>query len=132
MESQLKNQPDLLKQIKNLRAEKELLEKHVGVLNNCLSVDELKSKISTLEKKRELLSSLENVIKKLREDVEPLNYLKSVLKQKLEYECLFSTKSEDVKPSAPKLDMDFPNYRTLSDSELSQSTKNILTNLTKT
>uniref|UniRef100_A0A2S2N9L2 Uncharacterized protein n=1 Tax=Schizaphis graminum TaxID=13262 RepID=A0A2S2N9L2_SCHGA len=83
MESELKNQNDLLQQLKSLRAEKELLEKHVFVLNECLSVEELKTKISNLEKKKEMLGSLENVIERLRAEVEPLKYLKSVLKTKL-------------------------------------------------
>jgi len=83
MESELKNQNDLLQQLKSLRAEKELLEKHVFVLNECLSVEELKAKISNLEKKKEMLGSLENVIERLRAEIEPLKYLKSVLKTKL-------------------------------------------------
>lgn len=83
MESELKNQNDLLQQLKSLRAEKELLEKHVFVLNECLSVEELKAKISNLEKKKEMLGSLENVIGRLRAEIEPLKYLKSILKTKL-------------------------------------------------
>jgi len=83
MESELKNQNDLLQQLKSLRAEKELLEKHVFVLNECLSVEELKTKISDLEKKKEMLASLENVIGRLRSEIEPLKYLKSILKTKL-------------------------------------------------
>lgn len=83
MESELKNQDDLLQQLKSLRAEKELLEKHVFVLNECLSVEELKTKISNLEKKKEMLVSLENVIGRLRSEIEPLKYLKSILKTKL-------------------------------------------------
>ncbi|CAI6364390.1 unnamed protein product [Macrosiphum euphorbiae] len=83
MESELKNQNDLLEQLKSLRSEKELLEKHVFVLNECLSVEELKTKISSLEKKKEMLVSLEGVIGRLRSEIEPLKYLKSVLKTKL-------------------------------------------------
>lgn len=83
MESELKNQNDLLQQLKSLRAEKELLEKHVFVLNECLSVEELKVKISNLEKKKEMLGSLESVIGRLRAEIEPLMYLKSILKTKL-------------------------------------------------
>jgi len=83
MESELKNQNDLLQQLKSLRSEKELLEKHVFVLNECLSVEELKTKISSLEKKKEMLVSLEGVIGRLRSEIEPLKYLKSVLKTKL-------------------------------------------------
>ncbi|KAL4091607.1 hypothetical protein QTP88_026266 [Uroleucon formosanum] len=83
MESELKNQNELLQQLKSLRAEKELLEKHVFVLNDCLSVEELKAKITNLEKKKEMLVSLENVIGRLRSEIEPLKYLKSILKTKL-------------------------------------------------
>lgn len=82
MESELKNQNDLLQQLKSLRAEKELLEKHVFLLNECLSVDELKAKISNLEKKKEMLTSLETVISRLRVEIEPLGYLKSILENK--------------------------------------------------
>jgi len=83
MESQIKNQNDLLQQLESLRAEKELLEKHVFVLNECLSVEELKAKISNLEKKKEKLVTLENIIGRLRAEIEPLNYLKSILNTKL-------------------------------------------------
>lgn len=86
MESEIKNQNDLLQQLKSLQAEKELLEKHVFVLNECLSVEELKAKISNLEKKKEKLVSLENIIGRLRAEIEPLNYLKTILKTKLDDE----------------------------------------------
>lgn len=82
MESEIKNQNDLLQQLKSLRAEKELLEKHVFLLNECLSVEELKAKISNLEKKKEMLASLETVINRLKTEVEPLGYLKSILENK--------------------------------------------------
>ncbi|XP_025194977.1 ATP-dependent RNA helicase DRS1-like isoform X2 [Melanaphis sacchari] len=83
MESELKNQDYLLEQLRALRAERELLTKHVFILNECLSVEELKAKISNLEKKKEMLGSLENVIGRLRAEIEPLKYLKSILKTKL-------------------------------------------------
>lgn len=81
--SKLNDQKDLLEQLEKLRLEKELLEKHVFVLNDCLSVDELKTKIADLEKKKEMLISIEDVIGRLRTEIEPLNYLKSILENKL-------------------------------------------------
>lgn len=84
MDSKLKDQDDgLLQELKKLRAENELLEKHVFVLNECLSINELKEKISMLEKKKEQLNSLEEMIGRLRAEIEPLQYLKSVLEGKL-------------------------------------------------
>jgi len=103
--SESNNQNDLLEQLKTLRDEKELLEKHVFVLNDCLSVEELKTKISDLEKKREMLITLEDLIKRLRVEVEPLNYLKSILDNKL----VNQSESELNKIENYKFDMDFLN-----------------------
>lgn len=83
MESELNNQDDLIQQLKKLQAENKLLEKHVFVLNECLSVNELKEKISILEEKKEKINSLEDMIGRLRAEIEPLKYLKSVLENKL-------------------------------------------------
>lgn len=83
MESELENQDHLIQQLKKLRAENKLLEKHVFVLNECLSVNELKEKISILEKKKEKINSLEEMIGRLRAEIEPLKYLKSILENKL-------------------------------------------------
>jgi len=88
--SELNNQIDLLQQLKKLRSEKELLEKHVFLLNNCLSVEELKAKISDLERKQETLVEMEDMIDKLRVEIEPLNYLKSILENKLVIENEFN------------------------------------------
>lgn len=119
MESELNNQNDLLHQLKMLRAEKELLEKHVFVLNECLSIDELKAKISCLEKKEKMLSSLEKVIERLRAEIEPLKYLKSILENKLEFEdqkSKFGSQTfVDLKPNVSKSDTD------ISKTTLSQS-----------
>lgn len=83
MDSKPKEQDVLFQKLKVLEAEKELLEKHVGVLNGCLSVEELRAKIRTLEKKEELLVQMETIMGKLRLEVEPLKYLNSVLEKKL-------------------------------------------------
>ncbi|XP_060850865.1 uncharacterized protein LOC132929499 [Rhopalosiphum padi] len=148
MESELKNQNDLLQQLKSLRAEKELLEKHVFVLNECLSVEELKTKISNLEKKKEMLGSLENVIERLRAEVEPLKYLKSVLKTKLGDENKMQSKniwsselSFDLEPNVPKYEKKICNNTSVdvqveqpvgSKTFISQSVEDIPTNLVKT
>lgn len=113
MESE--NQKDLLQQLNSLRAEKELLEKHVFVLNECLSVEELKTKISDLEKKKGMLVSLETTIGRLRAEIEPLKYLKSILKTKLGGENKiesYNIGSEfciDLNPTASKFDKEFLN-----------------------
>jgi hypothetical protein len=108
-----------------LRAEKELLEKHVFVLNECLSIDELRAKISDLEKKKEMISSLEKLIAKLRAEIEPLKYLKSILENKLEFEDqknnFRSQSCIDLKPNVFKFDTN------ISKTSLSQMTHNIPT-----
>uniref|UniRef100_A0A2S2R0L8 ATP-dependent RNA helicase n=2 Tax=Sipha flava TaxID=143950 RepID=A0A2S2R0L8_9HEMI len=125
MESEFNNQNDLLHQLKMLRAEKELLEKHVFVLNECLSIDELRAKISDLEKKKEMISSLEKLIAKLRAEIEPLKYLKSILENKLEFEDqknnFRSQSCIDLKPNVFKFDTN------ISKTSLSQMTHNIPT-----
>lgn len=111
--SELKNQNDLLQQLKTLQAEKELLEKHVFVLNECLSVEELKTKISNLEEKQEMLVRLENLIERLRTETEPLSYLKSILKNKVEMEnqinSIESKPNINLKKNIPKFDMNYLN-----------------------
>lgn len=107
----LKDQDDLQQQLKLLRAEKELLEKHVFVLNECLSVEELKIKIANIEKKKEMLISLEKLIEKLRKEIEPLTFLKSILSKKLTDENETNIKELksfiDLNSNTPKVDKDF-------------------------
>lgn len=86
MESESIDQNDILQQLKTLRAQKEFLEKRMFVLNECLSSEELKTQISNLEKKKELIIVLENAIKQLRTEIEPLQFLKSILEDKLKIE----------------------------------------------
>lgn len=128
MESESKNQYDLLQQLKMLRAEKELLEKHVFVLNECLSIEELKTKIDDLEKKKEKLVSLENLVDRLRAEIEPLKYLKSILGKKVEIEnktCGVGLKSIGSKSDNANLDLNF--FNTSSNPKFEQS-DNIQTN----
>lgn len=107
----LKDQEDLQQQLKLLRAEKELLEKHVFVLNECLSVEELKIKIADIEKKKEMLNSLEKLIEKLRKEIEPLTFLKSILNKKLTDENETNIKELnsfiDLNSNTPKVDKGF-------------------------
>lgn len=107
----LKDQEDLQQQLKLLRAEKELLEKHVFVLNECLSVEELKIKIADIEKKKEMLNSLEKLIEKLRKEIEPLTFLKSILNKKLTDENETNIKELksfiDLNSNTPKVDEGF-------------------------
>lgn len=133
MESNSENQNELLQQLKKLRAEKELLEKHVFVLNECLSVDELKTKISDLEKKKEMLLSLENMIGRLRAEIEPLKYLKSILENKLINENRTNEDNSepciDLESSINKLNREFFNWQTECKT---QQTQNLHTDSTKT
>jgi len=86
MESESKNESDLLQQLKTLQAEKKLLEKRVSVLNECLSTEELKIKITNLEKKKEMIIIFEKAIEQLRTEIEPLQFLKSILEKKKKIE----------------------------------------------
>lgn len=53
MESELKYRNELLQQLKDLKTEKETLEKYVFFLIECITIEELEKKISDLEKKKE-------------------------------------------------------------------------------
>lgn len=125
MESNTENQNELLQQLQKLRAEKELLEKQVIVLNECLSVDELKSKIYNLEKKKEMLLSLENMIRKLRVEIEPLKYLKSILENKLINENQTNVTDEsyiDLIQNVSKLNIELNNIKTECKTQQTQNT----------
>jgi len=115
MESNLRNQDDLLQQLETLRAEKDLLEKHVFVLNECLSVEELKSKIADLEIKKKSLISLESMIERIRAEIEPLKYLKSILEKKITTE-----------KQANQLDIDFKSSISILTSNTSENLKSLL------
>lgn len=87
MESELeiyaKKQRQLQKQIEELFAEKKILQNKICVLNECLSLEKVKKKISQLENKQKILSSLEILVDKLKTDIKPLDYLKQVLQRQL-------------------------------------------------
>lgn len=122
--SESKNQDDLLQQLQLLRAEKELLEKHVFVLNECLSVAELKTKISRLENKREMLVSLENLIERIRTEIEPLSYLKSILKNKLEVENQIYNNESNSNIKSKKMSTFDMDYTSIIDCKSLQSQSN--------
>lgn len=136
MESKLTNENELLEQLKQLQVEKAYLEKHVSVLNECLSIEELKEKILHLEKKKDMIISLENVIEKLREQIEPLKYLKMTLKTKLSFDSQMKQSQpksfNESKPSNSKFDSDFFKSLPGSKASQSQSTQHIYPDLTKT
>lgn len=120
---------DMLQELEKLRLEKQLLLKHVFVLNDCLSTDELKRKISDLEKKEEMLISLKGVVERLRVETEPLNYLKSVLEKKIsaanEAKITGSESLLDLQPIVPEIDLNLFNLPTDCKSSPSQSTPSI-------
>lgn len=120
---------DMLQELEKLRLEKQLLLKHVFVLNDCLSTDELKRKISDLEKKEEMLISLKGVVERLRVETEPLNYLKSVLEKKIsaanEAKITGSESLLDLQPIVPEIDLNLFNLPTDCKSSPSQSTQSI-------
>lgn len=78
-----KKQVQLQEQIKELFAEKKMLQEQICVLNECLSLEKVNRKISDLENKQKILASLESMVNNLRTDIKPLDYLKQVLQRQL-------------------------------------------------
>lgn len=91
IEQYKEKQIQLQNQVLELCAEKRILESKIGVLNECLSLEKVKKKISDLENKQKILNTLENMVCKLKTDIEPLTYLKQVLQRQL----MVSTLSND-------------------------------------
>jgi len=83
IEKYVKKQIQLQKQIEELLVEKKMLQDQICVLNECLSLEKVNRKISDLENKKKILTSLESMVNNLRTDIKPLEYLKQVLHRKL-------------------------------------------------
>jgi len=83
IEKYVKKQIQLQEQIKELFAEKKMLQNQICVLNECLSLEKVNRKISELENKQKILTSLESMVNNLRTDIKPLEYLKQVLQRQL-------------------------------------------------
>uniref|UniRef100_A0A2S2PJM6 ATP-dependent RNA helicase n=1 Tax=Schizaphis graminum TaxID=13262 RepID=A0A2S2PJM6_SCHGA len=83
IEKYVKKQIQLQEQIKELFAEKKMLQNQICVLNECLSLEKVNRKISELENKQKILTSLESMVDNLRTDIKPLEYLKQVLQRQL-------------------------------------------------
>ncbi|XP_026822523.1 protein PFC0760c-like [Rhopalosiphum maidis] len=83
IEKYVRKQIQLQEQIKELFAEKKMLQNQICVLNECLSLEKVNRKISELENKQKILTSLESMVNNLRTDIKPLEYLKQVLQRQL-------------------------------------------------
>jgi len=83
IEKYVKKQIQLQEQIKKLFAENKMLQDQICVLNECLSLEKVNQKISELENKQKILTSLESMVNNLRTDIKPLEYLKQVLQRQL-------------------------------------------------
>lgn len=83
IEKYVKKQAQLQEQIKELFAEKKILHDQICVLKECLSLEKVNRKISDLENKQKILTSLESMVNNLRTDIKPLEYLKQVLQRQL-------------------------------------------------
>ncbi|CAH1737211.1 uncharacterized protein LOC114126377 [Aphis gossypii] len=83
IEKYVKKQIQLQEQIKKLFAENKMLQDQICVLNECLSLEKVNQKISDLENKQKILTSLESMVNNLRTDIKPLEYLKQVLQRQL-------------------------------------------------
>ncbi|XP_025409565.1 pre-mRNA-processing ATP-dependent RNA helicase prp11-like isoform X1 [Sipha flava] len=83
-------QNQLQNQIDELFAEKKVLQNKIDLLNECLSFDKIKRKISELENKQKILTSLESIINNLKNEIKPLEYLKHILHRQLMVSTLTS------------------------------------------
>jgi len=93
----VKKQNQLQEQINELFAEKQILESTISVLSECLSIEKVRQKISDLENKQKILSSLESMINKLKTDIKPLEYLKQILQKQLSLQSADYSKINDTK-----------------------------------
>ncbi|XP_050520117.1 probable ATP-dependent RNA helicase ddx52 isoform X2 [Daktulosphaira vitifoliae] len=71
----------LQKEIMELNSENKNLQEKVAVLKDCLSLEKVKQKIYELEKKEKILVLLESKVEKMKLDIKPLKYLRTILYQ---------------------------------------------------
>jgi len=83
IEKFVKKQIQLQEQIEKLITEKKMLQDQICVLNECLSLEKVNRKISDLENKQKILTTLESMVNNLRTDIKPLEYLKQALQRQL-------------------------------------------------
>lgn len=83
IEKYVKKQNQLQEEIKVLLADKKILQDKIKVLSECLSLKKIKQKISDLENKQKILTSLESMLDNLKSDIKPLEYLKQLLHKEL-------------------------------------------------
>lgn len=76
-------QKQLQNKIEELFAEKKTLQNKIDLLYECLSFDKIKRKISELENKQKILTSLESIVNNLKNEIKPLDYLKQILHRQL-------------------------------------------------
>lgn len=89
-------QNQLQDQIEKLFAEKKVLQDKICLLNECLSHEKIQRKISELENKKKILTSLENMVISLKKEIEPLDYLKQVLHRTLMINSTFTNNDLNI------------------------------------
>lgn len=87
-------QSQLEKQIEELFAERKMLQNRISVLNECLSYEKIKQKISELENKQNILKSLESMVYQMKTEIKPLDYLKQLLQKQLMVSSLSTTNND--------------------------------------
>lgn len=102
IEKYVKNQHQLEEQIKELFAEKKILEDKIKVLSECLSLKKVKQKISDLENKQKILTSLESILRNMQSDIKPLEYLKQLLHRELMVSTLSTNDFDTEEPKDSK------------------------------
>lgn len=87
-------QSQLEKQIEELFAERKMLQNRISVLNECLSYEKIKQKISELENKQNILKSLESMVYQMKTEIKPLDYLKQLLQKQLMVSSISTTNKD--------------------------------------
>lgn len=85
-------QRQLQDQIEELFANKKVLQDRICLLNECLSYEKIKQKISELENKQKILTSLESMVSSLKNEIKPLEYLRQILQKQV----MISTSTSNV------------------------------------
>lgn len=72
----------LEKQIEELIDLNVKTQKTVRILSECVSIENLEKKVSELENKQRTLEKFESIVRKLRAEIQPLNFLRELLEKK--------------------------------------------------